>query len=401
MNQRVRNLQLPHSEPARTHWLPWAVCAVLAGAAGWFAYATYANSRGEPAAGSEPSSTPAASADTAPVQPAPTGPPSAAVPDNDIALQAKGYIIPAHQILVSPKVSGMIVTLNIEEGQRLKQGDVIAELENTDYQADRDRAAAGVQRAQATLDRAQARVAEVEAGFRLQERQQAEAELAEATAQLQQLEAEYRRNVELRRGNVVTPQDLEIAESKYLAMKHRVAKLTNALELIRLGERDERRDMARAELRQAEADLQEAKADLAKAQWKLDNCTIQAPISGTVLKKNAEEGNIVNPIAFNGSFSICEMADLSDLEVELHIQERDIRGIFAGQQCVVRPEAYPDDPARVYHGVVSRLMPIADRSKAAIPVRVKLQVPAAEEGQYLKPEMSATVTFRKPEARGK
>jgi multidrug resistance efflux pump len=84
------------------------------------------------------------------------------------------------------------------------------------------------------------------------------------------------------------------------------------------------------------------------------------------------------------------MADLSDLEVDLSIQERDIARVFVGQACQVRAEAYPD---RTYRGVVSRLMPIADRAKGAIPVRVKLTVPAEEEGVYLKPEMGAVVTF--------
>jgi HlyD family secretion protein len=122
----------------------------------------------------------------------------------------------------------------------------------------------------------------------------------------------------------------------------------------------------------------------------LENCTIRAPISGTILKKNAEEGNIVNPIAFNGSFSLCDLADLSDLEVELTIQERDIAKVRVNQKCQVRAEAFPD---RVYEGVVSRLMPIADRAKGAIPVRVKVTVPREEEGVYLKPEMGALVSF--------
>ena len=78
---------------------------------------------------------------------------------------------------------------------------------------------------------------------------------------------------------------------------------------------------------------------LTKAEWRLGNCTIRAPISGTILKKNAEEGNIVNPIAFNGSFSLCEMADLADLEVDLNIQERDISAVKVGQKCRVRAEA--------------------------------------------------------------
>jgi len=154
------------------------------------------------------------------------------------------------------------------------------------------------------------------------------------------------------------------------------------------GPRIERIDIARAEVQQAEAEL-------AKARWRLDNCTIRAPISGTILKKNAEEGNVVNPIAFNGSFSLCEMADLADLEVDLTIQERDISRIFKGQKCKVRAEAFPE---RVYDGWVSRLMPIADRAKGAVPVRVKVAVPAEEEGVYLKPEMGAVVVFYKDKA---
>ena len=102
-----------------------------------------------------------------------------------------------------------------------------------------------------------------------------------------------------------------------------------------------------------------------------------APIDGTILKKNAEEGNLVNPIAMNGSYSLCDLADLSDLEVELTIEERDISKVFKDQKCKVRTEAYPD---RIYEGFVSRLMPIADRNKAAIPVRVKVTVPRGGRG---------------------
>jgi multidrug resistance efflux pump len=168
-------------------------------------------------------------------------------------------------------------------------------------------------------------------------------------------------------------------------MDRRVARLNSNYQLMVAGPRQERIELARAEVRQAEADL-------AKVQWRLDNCTIRAPISGTILKKNAEEGNVVNPVAFNGSYSVCDLADLADLEVDLSIQERDIARVRVGQRCQVRPEAFTD---RVYEGVVSRLMPIADRAKGAVPVRVKLRVPADEEGVYLKPEMSAVVSFLK------
>jgi multidrug resistance efflux pump len=294
----------------------------------------------------------------------------------DIALEAKGYIVPRQQILVSPKVSGMIVKLDVEEGRRVNKGDVLAILESTEYEAERARADANVRSMQKKLD-------ELVNGSRPEEIRQAEAEIAEAEAELVQLQADWRRTGELRKRNSVTEQEFELAESKYLAQKQKIRRLTAALELWKAGTRQERIDAAAA-------DLDQAKAELTKAEWRLDNCTVKAPISGTILKKNAEEGGIVNPIAPQGNFSVCEMADLSDLEVDLNVSERDISVVKVGQKCRVRTDAWPD---RVYDGVVSRLMPIADRAKAAIPVRVKVRVPAEEEGVYLKPEMGAIVTF--------
>jgi multidrug resistance efflux pump len=303
-------------------------------------------------------------------------PPKAPSPKNEIVLESKGYVVPVHRIQVGPKINGMITKLHVMEGMRVKKDDVLAELEDIDYKAERDRATA-------MLDSAKKRLEELERGFRPQEKEQAKAELAEADAQKDQLELEFKRTEALREKNVRTVEEYEITQSKLLAMRQRVEKLRNAVELILEGPRIEKIEVARAEVALA-------KADLAKAQWRLENCTIRAPISGTILTKNAEEGNIVNPIAFQGSFSLCDMADLSDLEIDLSIQERDIAGIFKGQTCKVRTEAYPN---KIYNGRVSRLMPIADRAKGAIPVRVKVDVPTEEEGVFLKPEMGAIVSF--------
>jgi multidrug resistance efflux pump len=160
------------------------------------------------------------------------------------------------------------------------------------------------------------------------------------------------------------------------------------LEFMIHGPRDIRIEAAKQRVNQAEEER-------VKAKWRLDNCIIRAPISGTILTKFAEEGNIVNQLSLNLKGSICDMADLSDLEVDLSIQERDVARVFKDQRCRIRPEAYPD---RIYEGYVSRLMPIADRGKGAVPVRVKLIVPKDEEqGAYLKPEMGAVVSFLKKE----
>jgi multidrug resistance efflux pump len=388
LGERVRNLRLSRLPERRTPWgqiIGWPVALLVVSIGGWWGYKQFV----APTVAEEASAPPASAADkpaasakaTTALKPqaaeTPRSPTGAAAPAaGEIALEAKGYIVPRQQILVSPKVSGMILTLDVEEGRRVKKGDLLAVLESTEYQAE-------FERAKATVRLMEERLLELINGSRPEEIRQAEAELEEARAELVQLQADWRRTGELRKKNSVTEQEFELSESKYLAQKQKINRLAAAVELWKIGTRVEKVEAAKAEVDQA-------KAELTKAQWRLGNCTIRSPISGTILKKNAEEGNIVNPIAFNGSFSICEMADLADLEVDLNVSERDISAVKVGQKCRIRTDAWPD---RVYDGVVSRLMPIADRAKAAVPVRVKISIPADEEGMYLKPEMGAIVTF--------
>lgn len=381
---QVRSLRLPTQEPVRGG-APWfSRLVALAAIAGcvwlyvqWRAARLALAKLQETGVAESPLANPGGGASSVPRG-------AAIASAGDIALEYSGYVIPAHQILVSPQVSGRLLKLSVEEGRRVNKGDLLAEIDRTEYKAD-------LARAVATLALNKQRLLELEHGNRPEEIEQARAELAEFTAQLGQLAAEYKRSLQLVKNSLIPTQDFEVTEGKYRAMERRVQRASFALKLMEEGPRQERIDSAQAEVEQAEAEV-------TKARWKLDNCSIPAPISGTILKKNAEEGNIVNPVAFNGSFSICELADLSDLEVSLDVQERDIANVFPGQRCRVRAsEAYPD---RSYEGTVSRLMPIADRAKGSIQVRVKIKVPADEEGVYLKPEMSAKVTFlgARPEA---
>ena len=371
LSERVRSLRLPHSsapDGSGGRWFPWTLCVLLAGTTAVFGYLAFGRPEADDAAAVGPAGTDAGEVETG----------SAALPsEGGIVLESKGHITPARQILVSPKVSGMVVELPIEEGQRVKQGDVLARLETDEYQADYDRAAASLSAAMHRRDELQR--------YRPEEIGQARAELAEAQAQLEQLQDQWDRDQQLHKKNknLISQQEYEASQSQFHAMERRVERLKFAYDLMEAGPRVERKKAAEAEVKQSEAEL-------AKARWRLDNCTILAPISGTILKKNAEEGNIVNTVAFNGSFSLCEMANLADLEVELLIAERDVAKVFQGQRCKVRAEAYQE---RVYQGWVDRIMPIADRGRAAIPVRVKVRVPREEEGVYLKPEMGAIVTF--------
>ncbi|MCE3017203.1 MAG: HlyD family secretion protein [Pirellula sp.] len=295
---------------------------------------------------------------------------------NPISLESRGYVIAKHQVLVSPQVSGRIISLNIEEGRRVTKGDILAEVERTEYQAD-------VEQMQGVLRRNKAELSELETGARPQEIAAATADLQEQEEILLQLESQFKRTKEILKTNSVSIAEFEQTQSSYLSTRKRIEKLRQVLDMMKEGPRKERIEVARAAVVQAEANL-------AKSVWRLENCTLRAPISGTILKKNAEEGNLVNPVAFSGSTSVCDIADLSDLEIDLNIQERDVSRVFVDQECEIRSEAFPK---RVYKGKVSRLMPIADRAKGAVPVRVAVRVPEDEQGVYLKPEMSAIVVF--------
>jgi HlyD family secretion protein len=395
LREQVQSLRLPDADEmggSGRRWIGIVIVLAVVLAGGYFAFKSLNKPADENApvaasnasaptrtADSPPSETRASTpGSSAPTFNASSGLSSAVASSGEIAHESKGYIIPAHQILVSPKVPGMITMLKIEEGQRVNKGDILAQLETTDYDADYARATAAVNSAEQKL-------LELERGFRKEEVAQAQAELQEAEAQRNQLTAEWQRIQQLRKSGVSTQSEYDVAEANFKTNDRRVERLRKAYDLMVLGPREERIATARAELGLAQADL-------AKVKWRLDNTTIKAPISGTILIKRAEEGNIVNPVVMNGSYSLCEMADLSDLEVELKVQERDVAKVFKGQKCKVRSEAYPD---RIYDGYVSRLMPIADRSQGAVPVRVKVSVPPNEEGVYLKPEMGAVVSFLK------
>jgi HlyD family secretion protein len=386
LSERVRSLRLPERAAAPASWrsfVPWVLCAVLA------ACVAYLSLR-EPAV-PEDQELGATAAESSANQPSVTtadpGKP-ASVGAGEVVLSLKGNIVAIHQIQVSPKVSGMVEKLTFKEGDKVKKGDVLAVLEKVEYQSDYDRAVGQVAAARGRLEALRR--------YRKEEADQAKAELDEAEAQKEQLFLDWKRSVGLR-GSALSAKEYEQAESAYRAMDRKAARLRVAWKFLsQHGPRDE-------QIKSALAELKSAEADLAKAKWRLDNCVVTAPISGTILTKKTEEGSIVNASAFNIAASLCDMANLAELEVDLAVPERDIarvlrpeedkqRKAWWRQKCQIIPEAYPDRP---YDGYVSRIMPMADRAKGAVPVRVRINIREEEAGLYLRPDMGALVKFLK------
>jgi HlyD family secretion protein len=185
----------------------------------------------------------------------------------------------------------------------------------------------------------------------------------------------------VKKGDVLARLDASEYKADLEAAKARVLIATTKVERSKAGVPDSDAAVANAELTLA-------KVGLSKAQARLDATAILAPIDGTILTKKAEVGNVLHPLGFNIGSSICEMANLKDLEVDVSIPEGDIRNITTAQPCRIVLDAFPDT---TYRGKVSRIMPIADRSKGTLSVRIKVDVP--EKDQQLRPEMRARVSF--------
>lgn len=403
LSDRVRSLRLngrDMGERSRTRWLPWLISFVLLLTTIAFGYRAYrvgslpTDAEETVLASREGTAAPPASASLSTTSVASTG---------EVVLQAKGYVIPVSLVQVSPKVGGQLIYIakdypggrSFLEGTKFKVGEVLAIIEKVEYEAELKQAEQAVRAARFRYEELKRTLPE--------EIKQAEAELDEAKQTVTQQKLEMERNKRLMAGSAIAQREMEQTKYAYEATLARIKRLESVVRLLKEGRLQARLDTAEAEMKQAEATLR-------RAQWRYDNTEIKAPISGTILTKKAELGNIVNPSAFSSgiSASICEMADLTNLEIDLSIQERDISNVKPGQSCWIFPEAYKDDREflakhpKGYRGRVSRLMPTADRAKGAVPVRVEVlagEINEEEAGLYLRPDLSATVSFLRTEER--
>ncbi len=142
----------------------------------------------------------------------------------------------------------------------------------------------------------------------------------------------------------------------------------------------------------SEAEVQTTRAQLAldevevqRAQIRLDATVIRAPFAGTILKVNATVGEVVQP----GAKGVCELAEITDGEVEVQVSERDVARISVGQSCKVSLVAAPKT---VYEGKVTSIGQVVNRAKGTVDVRVRFAVPAAARNEA-RIGSSATVQF--------
>lgn len=259
-------------------------------------------------------------------------------------LNASGYVVAQRKAAVAAKVTGRLEWIGVEEGSRVRQGEVLARLENQDTAASRDQAAANLKTSRSSLE-------------------EAKAELTDATLA-------FERQKQLLKDGIVAKAEYDAAEARY------------------------RR--ARAAVAGADSSIDASEAALRGAAVNLEYSLIRAPFDAVVLTKNADVGDIVTPIgaAANAKASVVNIADLGSLQVEADVSESNLAKVTVGQPCEIRLDALPEVRFR---GAVHMVVPTADRSKATVLVKVRFE----KLDPRILPEMSAKVAFlERPVAAG-
>ncbi len=310
----------------------------------------------------------------------------ASAPSSDVGgvvLSASGYIVAHHKINLNSKVTGRVKWIGVEKGDKVKEGQVLVRLEDDEFRAQYEQARGAAENARAYLE-------ELQNGSRPEEIQQAQHNLDEARATLADDKITLDRTRNLAAQGVLAKQALDDATAKFEADQQRVNSLDKGFQLAKLGPRKEEIDRARGALDQAQG-----QADYAKSL--LDATVIRAPVTGTILERSAEKGELVT----SGFASTAEggpqgmvvsLADLNDLQVELDIAQDDFARLGPKQKGVVSVDAYPD---LKWDGIIAEISPQANRAKATVQVKVQILNPDA----HLRPDMNATVKFLADEAR--
>ena len=289
-----------------------------------------------------------------------------------VVLTATGYIIPHHKIEANSKVTGRVAWIGVEKGDKVKEGQVLVRLEDQEFRAQYDQA-------RGAADSARAQLEQLQHGSRPEEIQQTEHNLSEARATAANDKITLDRTKTLFAQGVLSQQALDDATAKYEASQQRVHSLEQSHQLAKIGPRAE-------EIARAQGALTQAEGQAAYAKSQLDATVIRAPISGTILERSVEKGELLTGQFASAARPVFSLANLEDIQADLDVAQDDFAKLTPHQKAVVTVDAFPD---LKWDGVIAEVSPEANRQKATIEVKVQILNPDS----HLRPEMNATVRF--------
>jgi len=237
-----------------------------------------------------------------------------------------GMIEPVSEnIKVGSEMSGKLKSVNVEEGDSIRAGQVLAVLENDDYRAELASSAAEVQAKEATLRK-------VVNGSRAQERSEALAGVRAFEAVVKNAQAELQRRQELYDSGVISREELDHYTREYDVAKEEYQEKSDRYSLVNTATREEDVAFARA-------DVQLAQAHLAEAQARYDKTFIKSPINGIVLRKHHRNGESVSNSATTPD-PVLTIGNTEMLRVRVDIDESDVNKVRMGQKAWVTADAF-------------------------------------------------------------
>jgi HlyD family secretion protein len=307
--------------------------------------------------------------------------------DLEVKVTATGSIRPLTPVNISPKEPGRIIGILVDQGDRVKAGDLLARMDDSNLQGE-------LRRAEGNLAAAEANRQKMEAGSRPQEIRQARENLRDGEAQMIAIRSSFLSNQQLYEAGAIGRVTFDASRSQYLATQERINALKAQLDLVEAGFRREDIAAARAQVEGAKGALQTIRTQIA-------DTFIRAPFSGVITQKYADIGAFVTPTtsasATSSATSSSIFALAGDLEGLANVAETDIGAIYRGQAVELQVDAYP---GRTFHGRVRLIAPesVVVQNVTSFQVRIRLVDP--DQSQLLS-GMNFTAGFlvgRRPNA---
>lgn len=252
-------------------------------------------------------------------------------------LNASGYVTPRRRATVAAKITGRVTGVFFDEGMHVKQGQILATLDDSDVRRALDSAVA--------------------------DRNSTQAQIMDYQVQLKNAEIELHRADQLQAAGVQSQEALDNARTSADSLKAKIA-------------------LTKEQVAASAARINEA-------QQAVDNCVIRAPFEGIIVSKDAQVGEMISPISAGGGFTrtgVATIVDMNSNEIEVDVNEAYIARVEPGQPVTAVLDAYPDwqIPSKV-----RTVIPTADRQKATVKVRISF----LKLDPRILPDMGIKVTF--------
>ena len=270
-----------------------------------------------------------------------------------VKISATGVVEPNFQVEVKSKASGEVLKFQYEEGDRVKKGQLLLQLDKSDEIRSVSRAKADLASATAKLNKAKTALLSQETKYKTTLKS-SESQVLEAEANLKESEDKLKRQEDLFQKKFASKEALQEAQTAFKVNQENLIQSRSNLQAAKDTIHDI--EVKKHEIDLAQVEVQRAKIALAEAKERLDETEIFAPISGVLIEKLVEQGQIISSGISNvsGGTTLANLADLSRLFIIADVDETDIGSVHTGQLVKITADAYP---GKSFTGKVRRISP--------------------------------------------